>query len=278
MRGADRGRGTHFPFRIIPDRGQILQDCLNPCGEKPRHVFNDDIPRPDFFNESRVFMPQPAPCPFRNPFPFPRQAHVLAREAPAQYINRGQIRPRSSRTSSYMGMPGQCRRSTERQKGSTSQKKRCFIPAHSSPRSHSPAPEKRLPTVTSRKRAPVSGTPGAHGRGSRPSRGCPPRNGGIGFQGQRRGRGQAAFRNARSGFPASRSSCRNLPQLLPMLPGRGPVPGHAAALVDGSRVGVVMGGEDIQRRQHLVTETEKFPEYGRPPAIPPSRVESNGRL
>ena len=33
------------------------------------------------------------PCPFRNPFPFPRQAHVLAWEAPAQYIDRGQIRP-----------------------------------------------------------------------------------------------------------------------------------------------------------------------------------------
>ena len=93
MRGADRGRGKHFPLRIIPARGQILQDCLNPCGEQPRHVFNDDIPRPDFFNESRVFMPQPAPCPFRNPFPFPRQAHVLARKAPAQYIDRGQIRP-----------------------------------------------------------------------------------------------------------------------------------------------------------------------------------------
>ena len=132
--------------------------------------------------------------------------------------------------------------------------------------------------MTSRKRAPVSGTLGAHGRGSRPSRGCPPRNGGIGFQGQRQGRRQADFRNARSGFPASRSSCRNLPQLLPVLPGRGPVPGHAAALVDGSRVGVVMGGEDIQRRQHLVTETEKFPEYGRPAAVPASRVEADGRL
>ena len=93
MRGADRGCGKHFPLRIIPDRGQILQDCLNPCGEQPRHVFNDDIPRPDFFNESRIFMPQPTPCPFRNPFPFPRQAHVLAWEPPAQYIDRGQIRP-----------------------------------------------------------------------------------------------------------------------------------------------------------------------------------------
>ena len=93
MRGADRGCGKHFPLRIIPDRGQILQDCLNPCGEQPRHVFNDDLPRPDIFNESRIFMPHPAPCPFRNPFPFPRQAHVLAWEPPAQYIDRGQIRP-----------------------------------------------------------------------------------------------------------------------------------------------------------------------------------------
>lgn len=94
MRGADRGRGKHFPFRIIPDRGQILQDGLNPCGEQPRHVFNDDISRPDFFNESRVFMPQPASF-SRDALSFPRcrQAHVLAREAPAQYIDRGQIRP-----------------------------------------------------------------------------------------------------------------------------------------------------------------------------------------
>lgn len=94
MRGADCGRGKHFPLRIIPDRGHILQDCLNPCGEKPRHVFNDDISRPNFFNESRVFMPQPAPF-SRDALPFPRcrQAHVLAREAPAQYIDRGQVRP-----------------------------------------------------------------------------------------------------------------------------------------------------------------------------------------
>ena len=39
-------------------------------------------------------MPQPAPF-SRDALAFPRcrQAHVLAREAPAQYIDRGQIRP-----------------------------------------------------------------------------------------------------------------------------------------------------------------------------------------
>ena len=63
-----------------------------------------------------------------------------------------------------------------------------------------------------------------------------------------------------------------------MVSGDGPMSRDAAALVDGSRVGVVMGGEDIQRRQHLVTETEKFPEYGRPAAVPASRVEADGRL
>lgn len=97
MRGADRGCGKHFPLRIIPDRGRILQDCLNPCGEKPWHVFNDDISRPDFFNESRVFMPQPSPF-SRDALSFPRcrQAHVLAREAPAQYIDRGAGPPPST--------------------------------------------------------------------------------------------------------------------------------------------------------------------------------------
>lgn len=95
MRGADCGRGKHFPLRIIPDCGQILQACLNPCGEQPRHVFNDDIPRPDFFNESHVFMPQSAPFSrYALSFPRSRQAHVLAREAPAQHVHWGQVHAR----------------------------------------------------------------------------------------------------------------------------------------------------------------------------------------
>ena len=86
MRSSDRGCGKHFPFRIVPDLGQLLQDCLNASGEEPRHVFRNDVLRPDFFNESDVFIPQSAPCSFCDPFPFPSKAHVLAREASAQHI------------------------------------------------------------------------------------------------------------------------------------------------------------------------------------------------
>ena len=82
------------------------------------------------------------------PFLFPAAARLTSwhGKPPHNTSTGGKSAPRSSRISSYMGMPGQCRRSTERQKGSTSQKKACPIPAHSKPRSHNPTPEKRLPT------------------------------------------------------------------------------------------------------------------------------------
>ena len=45
-----------------------------------------------------------------------------------------------------MGILGQCLARTDRQNGSTSQKKECCIPAHDKPRSQSPTPENKLPT------------------------------------------------------------------------------------------------------------------------------------
>ena len=59
----------------------------------------------------------------------------------------GRSAPLSDLTSLYMGTSGQCFAKTERQNGSTSQKKACRIPAHEKPRSQSPTPENRLPTV-----------------------------------------------------------------------------------------------------------------------------------
>ena len=59
----------------------------------------------------------------------------------------GRSAPLSDLTSLYMGTSDQCFAKTERQNGSTSQKKACRIPAHERPRSQSPTPENRLPTV-----------------------------------------------------------------------------------------------------------------------------------
>ena len=60
---------------------------------------------------------------------------------------RGASEPLSVVTSLCMGTPGQCFAKTERQNESASQKKACRIPAHERPRSQSPTPENRLPTV-----------------------------------------------------------------------------------------------------------------------------------
>ena len=92
VRSAKGGCGQHFPFRIIPDRGQILQDDLNAAGEQAPHVFDDRVFRPDFFDEARILMPQTTPCPLFDARADARAAHVLARKTAAQHIHRRQLR------------------------------------------------------------------------------------------------------------------------------------------------------------------------------------------
>lgn len=57
VRGTKGGSGEHSPFRIIPERGQILQDDLNAAGKQAEHVFDDGVFRPDFVNDSCIFTP-----------------------------------------------------------------------------------------------------------------------------------------------------------------------------------------------------------------------------
>ena len=44
VRRAKGGSGKHFPFRIIPDLGQVMQDDLHAAGEQPAYIFDDGGP------------------------------------------------------------------------------------------------------------------------------------------------------------------------------------------------------------------------------------------
>ena len=48
VRGAKGGCGEHFPFRIVPERGQVPHDDLNSTGEQAPDIFDDDVTRADF--------------------------------------------------------------------------------------------------------------------------------------------------------------------------------------------------------------------------------------
>lgn len=92
VRSAKGGRGQHFPFRIVPERGQVLQDALNTAGKQAPHVFNDDVTGPDFPDEPRIFIPQTAPCPLFDTRATARAADILTRKTTAQHIHRRQVR------------------------------------------------------------------------------------------------------------------------------------------------------------------------------------------
>ena len=58
VRGTKAGSGKHFPFRIVPDVGQVLQNVLNAAGEQPADVFNDGVLWADLADEAHVLIPQ----------------------------------------------------------------------------------------------------------------------------------------------------------------------------------------------------------------------------
>ena len=87
MRGTKGGCGKHFPFRIIPDLGQIPQDDLNPIGEQPPDVFDDDVPGTHFPDEPCVFEPQAAARPFLDSRMFSSLGYILTGEAAAEHVH-----------------------------------------------------------------------------------------------------------------------------------------------------------------------------------------------
>ena len=48
VRGAKGGCGEHFPFSIVPERGQVPHDDLNSAGEQAPDIFDDGVTRVDF--------------------------------------------------------------------------------------------------------------------------------------------------------------------------------------------------------------------------------------
>jgi hypothetical protein len=105
MRGAAGGSGKHFPFRIIPEPGQVLQYNLNAEGEQPPDVFDNGVFRPDFFNDTAVFIPQSAPCPRFDAGAVAGGADILAGKSPAQNVNLWQLRPFKVRNIVINGRP-----------------------------------------------------------------------------------------------------------------------------------------------------------------------------
>lgn len=93
VRGAKGGSGKHFPFRIIPERGQIPQDDLNPSGEQSAHVFDDDVPGTHFPDEPCVFEPQAAARPFLDSRMFSSLGYILTGEAAAEHVHGRQFGP-----------------------------------------------------------------------------------------------------------------------------------------------------------------------------------------
>ena len=93
VRGAKGGSGKHFPFRIIPERGQIPQDDLHATGEHPPDVFDDCVPGADFPNKSCVVEPQAAARALPDSRMFSSVGDVLTGETAAEHVHGRQFGP-----------------------------------------------------------------------------------------------------------------------------------------------------------------------------------------
>lgn len=74
------------PFRIIPDRGQIAEDDIEPPRPQRGDVFHEDVPGSKTANNPMEFGPQ-AGLLTADARPLARVANVLAREAAADEID-----------------------------------------------------------------------------------------------------------------------------------------------------------------------------------------------
>lgn len=83
MRGAAGCRGKHLPLCIVPERGQVLQNSLNPKGEQPSDIFDDCIFWPDFTDKPRKLDLQATSRSLLNPSTLTANAYILAGKAAA---------------------------------------------------------------------------------------------------------------------------------------------------------------------------------------------------
>lgn len=86
VRGAKGGCGEHFPFSIVPERGQVPHDDLNSAGEQAPDVFDDCVFWPDLVDKPCVFIPQSTPLPFLDSRTLASQTYILTGKAAAQNV------------------------------------------------------------------------------------------------------------------------------------------------------------------------------------------------
>jgi hypothetical protein len=71
MGGADIGRGTHAPFRIVPERGQVSENDSKLSPKKEAwDVFHEDETGSHFTQDSGVLSPETTSCSTINPGAF----------------------------------------------------------------------------------------------------------------------------------------------------------------------------------------------------------------
>jgi len=99
MPGTDLFCGEYHPFRIVPDGGKVFEDSDKAASSQEGTVFDEDVMRDDFANDSGVFPPQTTSTAGES-CAITCRADVLARK-PARYdINNSA--PRSSVEGTYI--------------------------------------------------------------------------------------------------------------------------------------------------------------------------------
>jgi hypothetical protein len=61
MRSANGGRSQHSPFRIVPERGQVSEDNVEPSTSESWGVFHEDELRSNLANDASHLPPESGP-------------------------------------------------------------------------------------------------------------------------------------------------------------------------------------------------------------------------
>ena len=87
MRRSNVGSSQRKPERVIPAFGKITEDSVKPSNNEGCNVLHDDEPRSYLANDAPVLEPETAPSTVKASA-FSRERDVLAREAPADDVDR----------------------------------------------------------------------------------------------------------------------------------------------------------------------------------------------
>jgi len=90
VRGADGGSGQTIPLRIIPARGQVPENFVEPPMKEVCDVLHDDVPGSHVANDARHLLPEPAPRPL-DPDARPGPRDIGAGEPSGEDIAEGEV-------------------------------------------------------------------------------------------------------------------------------------------------------------------------------------------